>query len=625
MRGLPHCIQRPALQRIAAVLALSTAVAVEPAVCAADEQLSWSNIPRVVAFADVHGADAELTGLLQKAGVVDGNLRWSAGGTHVVSLGDLLDRGADSRKVMDLLMRLQGEAAAAGGQLHVVLGNHEAMNMLDDHRYTVAGEYASFAADESAAVRERERAAWLAANGPETGAAFDQRFPPGYFARRAALAPDGKYGRWLLSQPVAIAINDTLFMHGGPSKVLSGLTLEAINLRYRTALAEYLGAVAGLESAGLLHAGDDYRSRAALAAERLAALPPDDSAARMRLAEAVQRFAAANGNRLLFGDGDGPNWYRGPALCNECAEADVLYPILDGLGLKRLVIGHTVARNGRVVTRFDGRVVKLDAGMNRAAYAGGRAAALVLVAGKATVLYGDTAEPAAAIPPEPLYVAPDSVDDATVAAILAEGAVTVTGPRAPGSFQVSVDKDGRKVPAVFVAATRDAIRRELAAYRLDRALQLGIVPATVEREIQGQAGYLQARPPQWATQTEVQQQSLRTGGWCDLEPQFELVYAFDALAGNEGRTGDRLLYDTQEWRVLATGHDAAFGTGRAFPAYLKSHPPAPGPEFRRRLAALDGKALNEALQDVLSARERKAILERRDALLAPPAAAAARP
>ena len=63
-----------------------------------------------------------------------------------MSLGDLLDRGGDSRKVMDLLMRLQREASAAGGQMHVVLGNHEAMNLLGDLRYVVAAEYAAYAA-----------------------------------------------------------------------------------------------------------------------------------------------------------------------------------------------------------------------------------------------------------------------------------------------------------------------------------------------------------------------------------------------------------------------------------------------------------------------------------------------
>ena len=100
----------------------------------AAQQVEWKNVERVVAFADVHGAYSELTALLQSQGVVDADLHWKAGRTHLVSLGDLLDRGDDSRKVMDLLMRLQSEAAAAGGRVHVVVGNHEAMNVLGDLR-----------------------------------------------------------------------------------------------------------------------------------------------------------------------------------------------------------------------------------------------------------------------------------------------------------------------------------------------------------------------------------------------------------------------------------------------------------------------------------------------------------
>ena len=41
----------------------------------------------------------------------------------------MLDRGPDSRKVMDLLMRLEGEASKTGGRVHVLIGNHEAMNV----------------------------------------------------------------------------------------------------------------------------------------------------------------------------------------------------------------------------------------------------------------------------------------------------------------------------------------------------------------------------------------------------------------------------------------------------------------------------------------------------------------
>jgi hypothetical protein len=606
-----------------AALALAGTLAFPGTCTAADPpaQSAWKDAGRVIAFADVHGAYDDLVGLLQASGVIDKSLHWSAGPIHVVSLGDLLDRGADSRKVMDLLMRLQGEATAAGGQLHVVLGNHEAMNLLGDLRYVSPGEFAAFATDETKDVRDQRRAAWLAANGPDSGAAFDQKFPPGYFAHRVALSPAGQYGRWLLGLPAVISINDTLFMHAGPSNVLRGMSLAEINTRYRTALVEYLGALDDLTSAGLLREGDAYAQRPDIAAQRLAAMTVADEATRTRLTASLQRFKAADDSPML--NVDGPNWYRGAALCNECAEADVLQPILDGLALRRLVVGHTVAREGRVATRFDGKVVKLDAGMNRAVYHG-HPAALILDGGKAQVLYAEAGGAATAIPAEPLYVAPAAIDDATVADVIASGNVTVSAPRAPGTLDASVEKNGVRVPAVFVQANEDASNRELAAYRLDRLLKLGIVPATAAREVQGQRGYLQARPEKWVSQADVQKQSLRAGGWCPLDPQFELVYAFDALAGNEGRTADRVLFDAQEWQVLATGHDRAFGTGKAFPAYLKARAPSPGTEMRRRLAALDDASLAKALGDLIGARERKALLDRRDALLAlPPVASAA--
>lgn len=84
----------------------------------------------VVAIGDIHGAYGSLTRLLIANQLVDEQLHWSAGTTHLVSLGDLLDRGPKSKQVMDLLIRLQVEAEAAGGKVHVLLGNHEAMNLM---------------------------------------------------------------------------------------------------------------------------------------------------------------------------------------------------------------------------------------------------------------------------------------------------------------------------------------------------------------------------------------------------------------------------------------------------------------------------------------------------------------
>jgi hypothetical protein len=520
---------------------------------------------------------------------------------------------------MDLLMRLQAEAQAAGGQVHVLLGNHEAMNILGDLRYVEDGEFASYTDMESPAERAALRQAWETAHGAGSGAAFDQKFPPGYFGHRAAFSPKGKYGQWLLTLPVAIMLNDTLFMHAGPSDALRGMSLQELDLRYRTALTDYLGLAGQLEQANLLQAGDEFHALPQLAKDRLAAMAAANGGAPdAALTVATRRFDEVANSALL--SQDGPNWYRGAALCNEAAEADVLLPLLQQFGAARLVVGHTPTRDSRAATRFDGRVVKLDAGMNRAVYKG-RAVALVLDRSGPSVRYAGQPD-ATPLNPEGLFVAPNELDDTKVLAALRDGQVTVTGPRGPNELDVSVSHGGSRVPAVFKVRGERPIRNEVAAYRLDRLLGLGLVPVTVEREVQGQRGVLQGRPLKWVTQADVQQQSLRGGGWCSAEPQFQLVYAFDALIGNEGRTAETLLFDSDDWFVYVTSHEGAFGTTRNLPAYLKARPPVPGAEVRRRLAALDESDLQAALGDLVSERGRQAILERRDALLTLPAAAA---
>jgi len=564
--------------------------------------VQWNGIERVIAFADVHGAYTDLVALLRDAGVIDPQDRWAAGRAHVVSLGDLLDRGADSRKVMDLLMRLQVEAQAAGGQLHVLLGNHEAMNVLGDLRYVEAGEFASYAELETPADRG------------------DSKVPAGYFGHRKAFSSNGKYGQWLLAQPVAIMVNDTLFMHAGPGKALQGMSLQALNLRYRTALTDYLGLAARLEQAKLLQAGDEFDARPRLAQERLAATASAQGVAiDPALADAVKRFEAAASNVLI--SEEGPNWYRGAALCNEVTEADILLPLLQQFGAAKLVVGHTPTRDSRVVTRFGGRVIKLDTGMNRAVYKG-HPAAVFLDASGPTIRYSGEAAAARAAA-EGLYVAPNELEDGAVLAALKDGEVTVVGPRGPNELNVSVSHAGKRIPAVFMVRASDAARKEVAAYRLDRVMGLGFVPVTVEREVQGQRGVVQGRPLKWVTQAQVQEQKLRGGGWCSVDPQFQMMYAFDTLIGNESRTAESILFDTDEWYVFGTSHDRAFGASRGLPAYLKARPPSPGAEMRRRLGALDEAALNSALGGLIDERSVKAALARRDTLLGLPAAAAA--
>ena len=641
--------RRYRLARLAGLVLLAVALAGPRPVAAEPAASTWRGVERVVAFADVHGAYEELTALLRTTGVVDAGLRWSGGRTHLVSLGDLLDRGADSRRVMDLLMRLQEEAAAAGGRVHVVLGNHEAMNVLGDLRYVDPGEYAAYAAEEDAGERARQRTEFLARQSGATEADFERLFPPGYFGHRRLLGPDGHYGRWLLALPVAVQVNDTVYMHGGPSALLHGRSLEQLNRDYRDALGRYLAAADGLASAGLVRPEDAYARRPEAAAARLAALPPGEATA--ALSALLERFTAADDDPLL--GPRGPNWYRGAAFCNECAEADVLRPWLAGLGASRVVIGHTVARHGTVVSRFDGAVVKLDAGMNRAVYKG-RPAALVTDESGSRVAYALPEAPAAAVPAEPLYLSSQTLDEDRVAEVLAQGTIEVTESCAPGVAEVRVTHDGRTVEAVFEAVAPEVSRRELAAYRLDRLLGLGLVPATVARSHGGQAGLLQGRPANWASeqdrlnaragsriglacqtisllpQAEPARRApapdgtpprLPSGGWCDMAALYQLSYAFDALIDNRGRSFDRFLYDADQATLLLVGHGAAFGTGTQLPKNLEAPLAKTGPEMRRRLQALDAEAVQASIGELVGARAVKALLQRRDAILAASGAA----
>lgn len=81
----------------------------------------------VYVMGDVHGQYERATALLQAAGLLDASLRWSGGRSSLWFIGDLVDRGPAGLQVIDLVMRLQHEAATAGGDAACLLGNHDAL------------------------------------------------------------------------------------------------------------------------------------------------------------------------------------------------------------------------------------------------------------------------------------------------------------------------------------------------------------------------------------------------------------------------------------------------------------------------------------------------------------------
>ncbi|MFE2064161.1 metallophosphoesterase [Streptomyces sp. NPDC059467] len=74
---------------------------------------------------DVHGYFDELITALREQGLIDADGHWCAGTARLWFLGDFTDRGPDGIGVIDLVMRLSAEAAAAGGYCKALMGNHE--------------------------------------------------------------------------------------------------------------------------------------------------------------------------------------------------------------------------------------------------------------------------------------------------------------------------------------------------------------------------------------------------------------------------------------------------------------------------------------------------------------------
>lgn len=203
------------------------------------ETYRFQGVERLVAVADSHGAYEQFSSLLRETGVVDEQLHWSGGKTHFINLGDFTDRGPGSRKIMDLLMRLQTQAGQSGGRVHVLLGNHELMNLTGDLRYVSDEEYLSYADLEDTDERRIAREHFEALPEDARSRSFDEAYPPGFFGHRQAFSPTGKYGRWLRSLPFMIVVNSTVFTHGGLPRLVAYLGLEGTNRSLANDLANY--------------------------------------------------------------------------------------------------------------------------------------------------------------------------------------------------------------------------------------------------------------------------------------------------------------------------------------------------------------------------------------------------
>jgi len=332
---------------------------------AADTQCVWTGVEKIIAVGDIHGDYKAFIKILKGTGLIDKELHWTGGKTHLVQIGDVMDRGDYAKEILDLLMKLEKEAEEAGGKVHMLIGNHEELNitgLIFNREEFTTRQLVSFLSD---GYREKQVKKFRKILGDNPAEKTDSdsfwandlmpfwenmlnelRTNRRHPARREYIQNFNKiYGKWILQQNAVIKINNTIFVHGGISERFSKWELKSINNRLRVELEDLRRAAMNFTAPKI----PDY-------------------------------------HRQIVYEPDGPYWYRGYTTMDQNAFKETVDRILNNLEAEYMVIAHTprLIKTKEDMQLFQGRIWIIDTGISEPyrIYMGGRLSALIIDKGK---------------------------------------------------------------------------------------------------------------------------------------------------------------------------------------------------------------------------------------------------
>lgn len=166
-----------------------------------NEKSEFGQPKKILFLSDIEGEFEGFRSLLLGNHVIDSNYKWTFGQGHLVICGDLFDRGKNVPEAMWLLYKLEDLALKAGGYVHVILGNHDIMNLSGDLRY-LHKKYL-----ESAAI---------------LGVDYQTLYNN-----------NTELGQWLRTKNTIEKIGDNLCMHAGVAPVINELKLSVAEINNR--------------------------------------------------------------------------------------------------------------------------------------------------------------------------------------------------------------------------------------------------------------------------------------------------------------------------------------------------------------------------------------------------------
>lgn len=157
---------------------------------------------RTVVIGDIHGNLPAFLTITQSMGLLDRARKLSAADTTIVLIGDICDRGVDSKTIYELVMDMQSRAAELESDVYFIIGNHEVMNVFQYTQDTTEEDFMSYASYPGSDGRRE---------------------------RREAFGRGGWIYEWLLEQHALVKKGPILFGHGDVPMSLSDMRYDILD------------------------------------------------------------------------------------------------------------------------------------------------------------------------------------------------------------------------------------------------------------------------------------------------------------------------------------------------------------------------------------------------------------
>jgi hypothetical protein len=482
----------------------------------------------------------------------------------------------------------------------VLLGNHEEMNItgiaLDYPNYVTVEQLVSFLPEDFRKARE---AGYIRSLPPEErrraeidglDVETDQGVADFWRSIIASKDPEARrayvegfnhsVGDWFIKKNTVVMINGVVYVHGGISEEISKWPLREINTVIRSELQQF-----------------------------------------QAIMRDPQRTARPFKPKLVYNP-DGPLWFRGLAESGRAAQAEV-DRILQNMGARAMVIGHNFFAYGggrspvitkQHVARFQDKVWIMDTGI--AGSYGGVPSALIYENGDFR-LWGETEEVAArsGIKPPPLK----PLTRKEMETFLRTASITGRGPGPGGrtdAWKLTLESQGAVLTALFKYVDRrrpeplaDSYRYELAAYALNKYLDVGIVPPIVERTVEGIPGAVQIFIPNAMSEVERKEKKVDLIDPSAHERAMADLLVFQNLAFDDCHNERDTLISGDDGRIYRVDFSEAFAPDK--------HPPARCPILRvsrllyKKLLGWEDKTVAEYVGRFLDPAETAALNARR--------------